>query len=163
MEVEEAVCSCCGAVNEAAPMRVGVVVLGSRRGAPAAARTEVASGVVSVRIVRGSEVEGFGWGEMLKSAAWMIAETESVVSVVLMGVGVEVTASSSMANAGQKLVFEGSASGTIEIVNTRPERMPSATLGITSGESVVWYGVQVYVPVFSMEAGQCAKVRNSSS
>ena len=125
--------------------------------------TEVARGVVSVRIGWGRSVEGLVCGE--RSDAWIVARMEPVLSVVVteveVGAGVEMTApllldstaSSSMANAGQKLVFEGSASGTMEIVNARPERTPSAALGTTSGESVVWYGVQVYVPVFSMEAG----------
>ena len=173
VEVEEAVCCCCGARSEVAPRSVGVVVLVSRSGT--GTTTEVASGVVSVRIVWGRSVEGLVCGEMVRSEAWIFKGIEPMLSSVVVvvevemgvGEGVEMTeprlfsltASSSMANAGHKLVFEGSASGTMEMVNARPERTPSAALGTTSGESVVWYGIQVYVPVFSMEAGYCAKVR----
>ena len=164
VEVGEAVCCCCGAESVVAPRRVGVIVLVSRLGA--APTTEVARGILSVRIGWERSVEGLVCGEIVRSDAWVVAGIESVLSVVVvMGVEVgaavemaapllfDLTPPSSMANAGQKLVFEGSASGTMEIVNARPERTPSAGLGITSGESVIWYGVQVYVPVFSMEAG----------
>ena len=155
-EVEaEAVCCCCGAESEVAPRRVGVVV--SRRGP--AATTEVASGVLSVRIVWGRSVEGMVCGEMVRSDVWIVAEIEPGLSSVVVEVEMtapllfSLTSSSSMANAGQKLVFEGSASGTTEMVNARPERTPPAALGTTAGDSVVWYGIQVCVPVFSMEAG----------
>lgn len=122
----EADCSSCGVGGE-----VGAVV--SRRGA---AGRVVTREVLSVRIVSGrGSVEGEG--EMVRSGARIVAGVGSLVGVVDV---VEMTAPSllswtppsSMANAGQKLVFDGSASGTMEIVNARPERTPAVVLGTTS-------------------------------
>lgn len=99
------------------PRRVGVVVVESRRRVGMA---EVAKGVLSVKIALGRSVD-----ENVAVAAEMSGR--EVADMSLMGTeGMSLALLSfqpvlEIANGGQRLVFEGSASGIMAMVKTCPE------------------------------------------
>ena len=147
---------CEGVDIKVAPASVGVVVRVSSFGA---STTVVASGVLSVRIVcgRAAAPEMVGRAEMSgRERGVLLAEMSGRDRDVLLAEGfglsvVEIRAlvlstsswsrpkSPVIAKAGQKLTFEGSLSGTMAIVKTRPARTSSLESGPTmSPLLIVW-------------------------
>ena len=118
-----------------APASVGVVVWVSSFGASTAV---VASGVLSVSIVCGSAAapEMVGRAEMSgRDRDVLLAEDFGLSAVETRALALFTSSlfsrSSLIAKAGQKLTFEGSLSGTMAIVKTRPARTSSLESGPT--------------------------------